>query len=796
MKIYSKILLTTLPLVFGLLLATVGTAYYFSRTALTELAETWLETRLDEALTVAGNQVDMLKRYRLETIPASVAKAQLDAGQAMCAITVGDTGCIFSVDHQGIIAAHPNQAMVGTDVSQQPWFDLLKSERGRLVYETDTGKHLAMVDYFAPWQWYILASDPEHEVYGVANGMKPYLMGLGIIGFLVMSVVLMLLALRLIEPLRWLTRGAEQIGEGDLGTRIDIPARDEFGRLALVFNQMAQQLQTSLTELQHREAHFRSLIENTSDLIAILDARGHVTFLSPSIERILGYCRESVMGQLIYDYVHPQDRTQAETLFGERPESGLLDTRTEIRFLHEQGSWQTMEVVTNNLLDHPAVKGLVVNAHNITKRKVAEKALQRSHNRLEERVAERTAELFRANAKLHQEIAEREAVNREKNRLQDQLLQAQKMEAIGTLAGGIAHDFNNLLMSIQGNVDLLGLDPETRHTHGRKLDTMRDCIQSGARLTRQLLGFARLGKYEVKATDPNAIVNKSIEIFGRTHQELRITTNCQADAWTVSVDRGQIEQVLLNLLINAWQAMPDGGAIDLETANETLDDQCGAAHAVSPGNYVRVSIADSGIGMDKATLERIFDPFFTTKTIRRGTGLGLASAYGIIRNHGGFIDVHSELGHGSTFHIYLKAHDQPVAEALPAPKKTHRGNETILLVDDDELILDVGKAMLGTLGYDVLTASGGDMAISLCRRYQGQIALVILDMIMPDMGGGRAYDRLKSLDPELRVLLSSGYSINGQATDILARGCNGFIQKPFSLQVLSEKVREIIDGEF
>ena len=796
MKIYSKILLTTLPLGFCLLLATVGTAYYFSRTALTELAETWLETRLDEALVVTGNQVDMLKRYQLDTIPASVAKAQLDAGKAICAIAVGDAGFIFSVDRKGIIAAHPDDTMVGKDVSQQPWFSELQSKRGRLVFETDTGKHLAMVDYFAPWQWYILVSDPEDEVYGVANRMKPFLMGLGGIGFLVMSVALMLLTRRLIEPLRLLTRGAERIGEGNLGTRIAIASRDEFGRLALVFNQMAQQLQTSLTEIQHREAHFRSLIENTSDLIAILDAQGHVTFLSPSIERILGYRRESVMGQSIYDYVYPQDHKQAATLFGERIESAPVNARSEIRFLHEKGSWQTMEVATNNLLDHPAVKGLVVNAHDITKRKVAEKALQRSHNQLEERVAERTAELFRANARLRQEIAEREAVSREKARLQDQLLQAQKMEAIGTLAGGIAHDFNNLLMSIQGNVDLLGLDCETRHTHGRRLDTMRDCIQSGARLTKQLLGFARLGKYEVNVTDPNAMVNRSLEIFGRTRQELRITANCQADAWSVSVDRGQIEQVLLNLLINAWQAMPEGGTIDLETANVVLDEQRGAAHAVSPGNYVRISIADSGIGMDKAILDRIFDPFFTTKTMKRGTGLGLASAYGIIRNHGGFIDVHSQPGHGTTFHIYLKAHDQPVAETITAPKKTYKGNETILLVDDDESIIDVGQTMLGTLGYNVLTATRGDLAISLYCSHQGQIALVILDMIMPDMGGGRVYDRLKSIDPDVKVLLASGYSIDGQASDILVRGCNGFIQKPFSLQVLSEKVRAILDEKY
>jgi two-component system cell cycle sensor histidine kinase/response regulator CckA len=794
MKTYSKILLATLPLVFCLLLATVGTAYYFSRTALTELAETWLETRLTEAVRVANNQEEMLKNYRLETIPASIAKAKLDAGQVMSTIQVGESGCIFSVDHKGIIAVHPDETMVGKDVSKERWFRALKKERGRLVYQTSAEKHLAMVDYFAPWQWYILASDTEREVYGVANRMKPYLIGLGIIGFLVMVLALMLLTRQLTEPLRLLTIGAERIGEGDLDTRIEIGSRDEFGRLALVFNHMTQQLQKTLTELQYREAHFRSLIENTSDLIAILDAKGRLTFISASIERILGYRRETVMGRQVFDFVHPDDRDHALRLFNERIKSATFEVPSEIRLLHANGAWQTMEVASNNLLEHPAVQGLVVNAHNITKRKAAEEALQRSHNQLEDRVAERTAELFKTNAQLRQEIAEREQVSREKDNLQDQLLQAQKMEAVGTLAGGIAHDFNNLLMGIQGNVDLIALNIEPHPDLGQKLRTIGDCVQSGSRLTQQLLGFARLGKYEVKITDPNDLVNKSIDMFGRTRQELRITASYQKDVWAVNVDQGQIEQVLLNLLINAWQAMPEGGTIDLETANEVLDDQFVEAHAISPGEYVRISITDTGVGMDRATMERIFDPFFTTKAIKRGTGLGLASAYGIIRNHGGCIDVRSEPSHGATFSIYLKAQSVPVAETAPKPKLPFKGSETILLVDDDDLIVDVGQAMLKTLGYDVLTANSGSVAISLYRSHRERIALVILDMIMPDMGGGRAYDQLKTIDPAVKVLLASGYSINGQATDILARGCNGFIQKPFTLQALSEKVRTVLDA--
>ena len=500
------------------------------------------------------------------------------------------------------------------------------------------------------------------------------------------------------------------------------------------------------------------------------------------------------MGRRVFDFLHPQDLDRALMQFNQHIESGSLDSPSELRFRHQDGSWRTLEAVSNNLLDHPAVAGIVVNARDISKRKQAEAALQQSHHQLEDRVAERTAELFKANARLRKEIEARKQMVREKEQLQGHLIQAQKMKAIGTLAGGIAHDFNNLLMGIQGNVDIMALDMGPDHAHRDRFDTIRNCVRSGTGLTQQLLGYARLGKYEVKAADPNELINKSADMFGRTRQELRIISNYQKDVWTVNVDRGQIEQVLLNLLINAWQAMPEGGNIHLETVNETLDDHQAVAHQVSPGRYVRISISDTGIGMDKATMERIFDPFFTTKTMKRGTGMGLASAYGIIRNHGGDIDVYSEIGHGATFNIYLKALNETVAKAAVKPVTPRQGNETILLVDDDALIVDVGQEMLRALGYDVLTAGDGKTALSLYRNHRDRISLVILDMIMPDMGGGMVYDQLKVLNPDIKALLASGYSIDGQATEILDRGCNGFIQKPFDLQSLSEKVRTIVDA--
>jgi len=283
-------------------------------------------------------------------------------------------------------------------------------------------------------------------------------------------------------------------------------------------------------------------------------------------------------------------------------------------------------------------------------------------------------------------------------------------------------------------------------------------------------------------------------MFGRTKQEVSIVNEFGENIWTVDVDRGQMEQVMLNLLINAWQAMPNGGTIRLQTTNIILDSHQVSLHGADSGKYVQITIADTGRGMDPETMDRIFDPFFTTKAMGRGTGLGLASAYGIIRNHGGFIDVSSEKGKGAVFRIYLKATDACKVAPAPPPVTTQPGHEIILLVDDDPLILDVGTSMLEVLGYTVMAAPGGTEAIATYCDNIGRIHLVILDMIMPDMGGGKTYDQLKQIDPAVRVLLSSGYSIDGQASAIIRRGCNGFIQKPFTLQVLSTTVREILDA--
>lgn len=383
----------------------------------------------------------------------------------------------------------------------------------------------------------------------------------------------------------------------------------------------------------------------------------------------------------------------------------------------------------------------------------------------------------------------------EKKGFEVQLQQAHKMEAIGTLAGGIAHDFNNLLMGIQGHVSLLELSAELSGECAQHLRGIEEQVDRAADLTRCLLGFARGGKYEVKPTDMNELLKKSAEMFGRTRKEISIHRRSQKGLWPVEVDRGQIEQVLLNLFVNAWQAMPEGGTLFLTTENLICSEDDDRPVFLKAGKYVKITVRDTGVGMDEATKERIFEPFFTTKERSSGTGLGLASAYGIIKNHGGFIDVISRKGEGSSFMIYLPASNAQIVQVPESPAtKKESGTGTILLVDDEKQVIEVVSAMVKALGYHVVTAATGAEAVDIFAREREGIDLVILDCIMPGMSGAEVYEALKRIDPEVKVLVSSGYGADSLAGGLMERGCRGFIQKPFSLRKVSEAIRETLEG--
>jgi two-component system cell cycle sensor histidine kinase/response regulator CckA len=393
------------------------------------------------------------------------------------------------------------------------------------------------------------------------------------------------------------------------------------------------------------------------------------------------------------------------------------------------------------------------------------------------------------------DITNRRRAEEEKKVLEVKLQQAQKLEAIGTLADGIAHDFNNLLTGIQGNVSLMLMDIDFTHPYFEGLKNIEKQVQSGARLTSHLLGYARKGKYEVKPVDLNQLVEETCETFGRTRKQIAIHRELSDHLFAVEADSGQMEQVLFNLFVNAADAMPGGGDLFLKTANVTNEEMRGKLYEPKRGDYVLLTVIDTGTGMDRDTMERVFDRFFTTKEMGRGTGLGLASAYGIIKGHGGYIDVLSVKEKGTTFSIYLPASEKRVQKVVKTAEEVIRGTETVLLVDDEDVILDVGRDLLEAMGYRVLVARDGKEGIEVYKKNRDEIDIVVLDLVMPYMGGGEAYDRMKEINPDIKVLLSSGFSIDGESTEILERGCEGFIQKPFKMKELSHAIRQILGTE-
>ncbi len=509
--------------------------------------------------------------------------------------------------------------------------------------------------------------------------------------------------------------------------------------------------------LRRSENLLRMLINATKEAIISIGQDGLITLFNPAAEKMFGLKEEEMIGQPL-DLLMPEDvrdrhRQYLESYFATGKSKKAIGKIVELPGLRSNGKVFPMEI------------SLSAGKHGDKKFVIA----------------------------VARDITERKEVEEERKTLEAQLQHAQKMESVGTLAGGIAHDFNNLLMAVQGNVSLMLLDIDSTHPTYERLKNVEKQIQSGARLTSHLLGYARKGKYEVKPLDLNQLLKETSDAFGRTRKEVMIHWELSEDLSAIKADPGQIEQVLLNLYVNAADAMPGGGNLILKTMNMTHKDMKDKVYDPKPGKYVLLTVTDTGTGMDDETIARIFDPFFTTKEMGRGTGLGLASTYGIIKGHGGYIDVDSKKGQGSTFNIYLPVSEIKFEKAIEAAEQFIRGTGTVLVVDDEDEVLEIAKELLEAMGYRVISAKDGKGAVEVYKKNQGDINIVVLDMVMPNMGGGEAYDRMKEINPDIKVLLSSGFSIDGEATEIMERGCDGFIQKPFKMKDFSEKIMEILN---
>jgi PAS domain S-box-containing protein len=554
------------------------------------------------------------------------------------------------------------------------------------------------------------------------------------------------------------SRGAEEVaveamkaGAADYLSKagLTVEALDRALRHAMALHAEERQRWHAEAALRGSEERFRALVENSSDALLLLDADGRITYLSPSSTRHLGWTPDQMIGRSIFDFLHPEDHAMVEGRMADTRQHPGQSIVAQARFQHADRSWRIMEGVGVNRLADPAVAGIVVNLRDITDRRL----------------------------------------------LEEQLRHAQKMEAVGQLAGGVAHDFNNLLTAILGYCHLM-LD-EVAAADPMRVDLLeiQGAGERAAALTRQLLAFSRRQMLQPQIVDVNRLVRQFEKLLRRLIPEhVELVTALASELHLVTVDPASVEQILVNLTVNARDAMPAGGRLTIETANVELDDTYAVTHvAMTPGAYVMLAVGDTGQGMDEATRARVFEPFFTTREQGKGSGLGLATVYGIVKQSGGHIWVYSEPGHGTVFKAYLPSTSAPIPARTGSAGDEPRGWETILLVEDDEAVRALACAVLRRQHYTVLEARHGVEALIVAERHPDPIHLLVTDVVMPHMGGGELAKRLGATRPAIKTLFMSGYSDHTLVHDPLTPG-SAILQKPFTPEVLARRVRSILDG--
>ncbi len=600
----------------------------------------------------------------------------------------------------------------------------------------------------------------------------------------------------------------KKVANNDLNSRVADPiSTDEIGNLQKGFNSMVDELQRSIHNLEAEVSERK----RTEDALRVSEERyrglfenAPVSLWVEDLSQVKAYTdklrRNGVIDFKQHFEYHPEEITKCMSMIK------VLDINKRSLELYQSDSkkdllWNIDKILPDEMLSSFSEMFIAI-ANNevqgeleITNRTLADDLL---HLYLQWFVAPGSRQRYDRIFLALMDLTDRIKVEREKIQLEEQLLQAQKMESIGTLAGGISHDFNNILQAISGYSQLLLFDKRVDDSDYKSLNEINNAALKASELTQQLLTFSRKVKSNLKPTNLNNEIRAIKDILERTIPKMvHIQLHLNKDIQRINADENQIEQILMNLGINASQAMPEGGRLIFETASVKLDDEYCRGHlGAEPGDFVLVTVSDTGSGMDKETLGHIFEPFFTTKETGSGTGLGLAMVYGIVKNHGGYIMCYSEPGQGSCFKIYfpaLSALDSPIRQKIAFDADIPSGSETILMVDDDAALLNLGKNMLERFAYTVLTASSGEAALEAYHLRCKEVALVILDLNMPGMGGRRCLQELLQINPDLKVIIASGYSPHGSVGDTLAEGAKGFVGKPYQLKDILITVRNTLD---
>ncbi len=504
-------------------------------------------------------------------------------------------------------------------------------------------------------------------------------------------------------------------------------------------------------ELARSELYYRSLIENAVDITSVLAPDGHLRYMSPSVERVLGYKPEDVTGRNVFDFIHPEDRKHAAELLQRLLETGTSFEHFEFRIRHLDGSWRTLSVIGKPLPPETGTVGVILNSRDLT----------------------------------------------ERQQLEARYRQAQKMEAIGRLAGGVAHDFNNLLTVIQGYGELLRSSVAKGDPNEAGVEEILRAAERATALTRQLLAFSRRQVLEPTVIRLDTVVANMEKMLRRLiGEDVELVISRDADLGCVKADPGQVEQVLMNLAVNARDAMPNGGRLTIDVASVDLNEAAvkEPGHP-EPGPYVMLTVTDTGVGMNAETLSHLFEPFFTTKGPGKGTGLGLATVYGIVKQSGGAVWPVSAPGNGTTFRIYLPRVEggAPETEPVRMPDAVG-GNETILVVEDEAAVRKLAVSVLASGGYTVLEAGSPADGLDLEARHPGRIDLLLTDVVMPGMSGREMAERLVARRPEMKVLFMSGYVDDAIASHGVLKPGIHLLRKPFAPASLAREVREVLDA--